>query len=467
MSDDLDIRAGGAVAVDTATLRTAAARFDAVGAELDEILRRWGSVQNMLFVLRGDAWEALGAASAVASRAATTLADARDIATRLRQAALVYELVDLDARYTVAATAGDEPAMRRIAGRRDDIVALLPDGLEQAGYFTFERTIMWPSELVRIMTEFGWDAGGIKSDGAGIITGVATGVATILAAAAARGFAVGLIPRDARLTPPNGPPPVVRPLGAARTAGAPAGLAAAASRMPGDGESRVRVERYTMRDGSSQYTVYVSGTKSADVGRDEVWDMASNVDLISGRTSASYEATVAALEASGAQPGDVVHAFGHSQGAMITSRLALEGDFTVSTLVSFGSPVEADVGPGTLSVNLRHTDDAIAALAGGGHMAPVGAPGSFVVERSMAGSVAGDGAAPHAMTSYTQTASLVDGSSDPRVSAVREVFAALDTAASVDVVEYGAERVPAVGIDPVAGLSRASAADEGGSRRSS
>ncbi|MFC6326954.1 hypothetical protein ACFP59_13660, partial [Microbacterium koreense] len=214
MSDDLDIRAGGAVAVDTATLRTAAARFDAVGAELDEILRRWGSVQNMLFVLRGDAWEALGAASAVASRAATTLADARDIATRLRQAALVYELVDLDARYTVAATAGDEPAMRRIAGRRDDIVALLPDGLEQAGYFTFERTIMWPSELVRIMTEFGWDAGGIKSDGAGIITGVATGVATILAAAAARGFAVGLIPRDARLTPPNGPPPVVRPLGA-------------------------------------------------------------------------------------------------------------------------------------------------------------------------------------------------------------------------------------------------------------
>ena len=37
MSDDLDIRGGGAIAVDTETLRSAAAGFIALGAELTEL----------------------------------------------------------------------------------------------------------------------------------------------------------------------------------------------------------------------------------------------------------------------------------------------------------------------------------------------------------------------------------------------------------------------------------------------
>ena len=50
-----------------------------------------------------------------------------------------------------------------------------------------------------------------------------------------------------------------------------------------------------------------------------------------------------ALRASGAAEGDVVHAFGHSQGAMIAGLTAVEGDYDVQTLVSFGSPIEAEV----------------------------------------------------------------------------------------------------------------------------
>ncbi len=66
---------------------------------------------------------------------------------------------------------------------------------------------------------------------------------------------------------------------------------------------------------------------------------------------------------------------------MVASRLAVEGGYDVKTLVTLGSPVEADVGDGTLSVAVRHTDDPVAALQGGGYDTAVGAPGSFVAER--------------------------------------------------------------------------------------
>jgi pimeloyl-ACP methyl ester carboxylesterase len=220
--------------------------------------------------------------------------------------------------------------------------------------------------------------------------------------------------------------------------------------MPGAGDSRVRVERYTMPDGSRQFAVYVAGTQSLALGGDDPWDNASNAELYAGRMSDSYAATEAALQAAGAREGDVVHAFGHSQGAMIAGRLALEGDYDVRTLVSLGSPVEADVGGQTLSVALRHTDDPVAGLAGGGHGEAVGAPGSFVAER-----VADPDASPddarvpaHRLSAYAETAALVDASSDPRVGALRDVFAELGRADAVTVTEYAASRGAAGGLSP-------------------
>ncbi|MGL4256869.1 MAG: hypothetical protein ACRCSL_11085, partial [Microbacterium sp.] len=152
--------------------------------------------------------------------------------------------------------------------------------------------------------------------------------------------------------------------------------------------------------------------------------------------------TESALAAAGARPGDVVHAFGHSQGAMITAHVALEAGYDTRTLVSFGSPVEAELGPGTLSVGVRHTDDPVVALAGGGHIAPVGAPGGFVVEREFdpASGVQDVTLPAHPMSAYAQTAALVDASSDPRVDGLRAVFDDLSGAVEVDVVEYAATR---------------------------
>ncbi len=152
------------------------------------------------------------------------------------------------------------------------------------------------------------------------------------------------------------------------------------------------------------------------------------------------------------QPGDVVHAFGHSQGAMIAAHLALEGGFDTRTLVSFGSPVEAAVGADTLSIALRHTDDPVAALQGGGHDFPVGAPGSFIAER-VADPAPGThdlGLPAHGISAYTETARLLDASTDPRMGPMRSLLDELGTAASVDAVEYSAERLQKLpAADPV------------------
>lgn len=447
MSDDLEIRGGGAVAVDTETLRQAASRFLTMRHELESLAQRVGSLQLMLFAERDLAWEAACTASVLSTRLADTIAETEAIAADLRSAAVVYELVELNAQHAAARSAGDEAAMARIDARRDDLTSTHPSAMDSARFFTFERAVMWPSELVRETTELGFDLGDVFGDvlGHGLgdvvgmvpgaVGGVALGGLTLLGAAAAATGGRGRLPRDARLT--GAMPEVAIDRVSSGTTSAPTTLAAAAGRIP-SGDARVRVEIYTMPDGSKQYAAYVSGMRDAAVaGGSDPWDNESNMQLWGGERSASYAATVEALAAAGAEPGDVVHAFGHSQGAMIASHLALEGGYDTRTLVTFGSPVEADVGRDTLRVVVRHVDDAVPALAGGGHDAPVGAPGSIVVER-----VADPAAstAAHGIGAYAETASRVDASRDPRVGALRDTFAELGTAVDVAVVEYSATR---------------------------
>jgi hypothetical protein len=94
----------------------------------------------------------------------------------------------------------------------------------------------------------------------------------------------------------------------------------------------------------------------------------------------------------------------------------------VPMIVGFGNPVQADVGPDTLQVDFRHRDDVVPLLAGGGHDAEIGAPGSMVVERTV-------DPLPwlnsHQMDEYTATSEMLDVSTDPRMDAVRERLAEL------------------------------------------
>ncbi|GAA1955688.1 hypothetical protein [Microbacterium deminutum] len=433
MSDDLDIRSAGAIAVDTATLRTAAAGFVGLADELADLAGLVGLVQSTLGIERA-AWDAGTAAFLLARRIIEGEEAAQQIAGRLREAAAVYEMAELNASYAAAAAAGDWDTAARIDRHRAEIAETYPAAEWNAWGAQFEYNLMRPSELVRQWTETGQSL----TDGAGVIVG---GAAYGLARTA-QALGRGTIERTERL----GGAAVdvhVRQISASSTIGAPTTLAGAAARIPsaGSGDSRIRVEKYTMPDGSRQFALYVAGTKLV-APPSEAFDLGSAAELEIGQRSASYDATLEALRDAGAEPGDVVHAFGHSQGAMVTGHLAIEGGYDVRTLVSLGSPIEVDVGPDTLSVSLRHTDDPLAMMTGGGFDHPVGAPGSFVAHR-VADPDSGlqDLFLPaHDAGAYTETARLLDVSSDPRMDPVRGLFDQLGTAAAVETTEYAAER---------------------------
>ncbi|WP_019180484.1 hypothetical protein [Microbacterium yannicii] len=437
----LEIRGGGAVAVDTGTLRHTASRFFAAAVELDEVGACLAGPQSTLVWLRDQAWDAVSSVTVLFTRLVEVGREANRIADALREAAIGYELVELNAEHRAAVLSGDSARAAALDARVTRLSQEHPAAWSLALRSEFERSVMWPSELVRQATESGVVVGGEFGDPGGVIGGAALGVGTIALAGALGVTGPGRLSRDARLTGSAGPV-ALTPVTPARTPGAPQSLAAVTQRMPGAGESRVRVERYTMPDGTKQFAVYIAGMQSFAYGGDDPWDNRSNHELYTGRQSDSFAATKQALAAAGAQPGDVVHAFGHSQGAMIGSHLALEGEYDTRTLVSFGSPVAADVGTGTLSVTVRHTDDPVAALAGGGHHAAVGAPGSFIAERVAHTEVGvADATVPgHRMTAYAETAALVDSSPDPRVGELRQVLESLASAESVQVTEYAATR---------------------------
>lgn len=435
MSDDLDIRGGGAVAVDTGSLRDASAAFALLAAELDEIAAAVAAAGRVLWDASTSIWGPAEAVEHARRLVAATVDQGNDIVHELRFAADVYELIELRAERAVAAAASDPDRVAQLDARIAGLLRADPDVERSARLETFAHGAFWPTELARQAPgALSWLAPGFGSVAAPLTWTVLQGIAATRA---------GSVASTARLT--GAPKPVtVAALSRPVPAHAPVSLADAAARMPA-GQSRIRVERYEMTDGSRQFAVYVTGTRTIAPGTTEAFDMASNVELYSGERSASYDATLAALRDAGAHPGDVVHAFGHSQGAMVTAHLAVESVYETATLVSFGSPVEADVDTETLSVTLRHRDDPVTALAGGGS-APVGAPGSFVAERTAdpAGGVHDFGIPGHGIDTYIRTAQLLDDSADPRMDAVRQVFAELGTAASVEAIEYAAARVPAV-----------------------
>lgn len=434
MSGGLDISGGGSVAVDTTTLREAAQGFARLSVELDDIsvVAGWAASELSDVDRSGTAWS--GELLRTQIREAT--AWARKVDADLRAAAAVYEAIELRARRAVALSAGDADAVALLDAQLAVLETEYPGITAKVAMTTWANGLSWPAELVSQIAGGSW----LLGPAGGVITGgSAYAIAQIM-----RGVGAGTIPRDARL---RGGATSFR-LDALRESDRlhpPSSLAEAAERVPGGGASRIRVERYSMPDGTRQFAVYVSGMQSFAIGGDEPFDMLSNVQLYSGERSASYEATLAALREAGAEPGDILHAFGHSQGGMIATHIALESDYTTRTLVSFGSPVEADLGVDTLSVSLRHRDDPVAALQGGGHDFPVGAPGSFVAERT-ADPETGlhDLAFPaHVMEGYTETAKLLDESADPRMDAVRDVFASLESAESVHSIEFSVQRVSA------------------------
>jgi len=429
---DLEIRGSGPIAVDTASLDAAAAGFELVAAALDDASHALAvaavDLSGVVFAEpeAGDAG-ALG-------RALTASADeARALAARLRHASAVYEIVELRAQLAAAEAGGDRAQIMRVR------VALLlarttdPEAARAADLALRAWRVDTGAAFGGQLLALGVQAGPF------VLGALAVGLPVLREAVRAHGG--GTVDAEERLV--GGLPPVTAvPLRRSDRGSAPATLADAAARMPGEGEARVRVEKYTMPDGTRQFAVYIAGTQTPTSGGADPFDMQSNLELYGGQTAASYAVVVEALRAAGAGEGDAVHAFGHSQGAMVASRLATEGGFDTRTVVTFGSPVAADVGAGTLSVSVRHADDPVAALADGGMPAVVGAPGSFVAERvAHPRAHLGDLTLPsHHMTAYAETSAMLDASADPRVQPLRDVLGELGAAASVETTVWSARR---------------------------
>ena len=238
-------------------------------------------------------------------------------------------------------------------------------------------------------------------------------------------------------------PVTVSPVKTSSPQGAPSGLAGALRRMPVAVGAQVAVEKYSFADGTTKFVAYLEGTQSVAWGGAQPWDSKSNAELYTGKRSASYQATIEALEAAGAQPGDEVDVVAHSQSAMVAAHLAMESPFDVQMQITAGSPVEPTLDDDQTIIQLRHSDDVVSGLAGGGSPEGTGSDDSITLltegtPQDTLGDLTVDA---HHLDTYIDTAEMADELSDQRIDAMHEFWRELDTAEVVERTEYQAERV--------------------------
>lgn len=421
----LEIDHGGAIAVDTGQLRDVGAGMravtakyeearDAVGRALRTIAAQPSACPHLDVAALQRSDEHLGALRTELDSACTGVMLMADAFEVVEQRARAEALAVTDA---AAAAAASARADRLVAGdgRLADMADYLVAGWE-------ERRFEGLGEQ--------FDAGGLLPPLflAGALVGVTSGAGKLLPGMTLHGPADPVRVTAVKTSAPD----------------APQSLAGALRRLPSS-NAQVAVERYTMPDGAPRYVAYVTGTRDSApwrAGEEEPWDMKSNVELYQGRKSASYEATLDALEAAGAERGDRVDVVAYSQGGMIAAHLAMESEYEVTMQLTAGSPQEPTIGDDQTLVQLRHTDDVVSALAGGGSAAGTGSDDSFTASR------VGDPRAgledlkleAHALETYIETAEMVDASPDPRAEALDAYWAELGEAVDVERTEFHAER---------------------------
>ncbi|WP_449407008.1 hypothetical protein [Microbacterium maritypicum] len=266
----------------------------------------------------------------------------------------------------------------------------------------------------------------------------------LLSAFIGGGSTLGVVPRGAVLHG-SAEKVAVAPVTASTPSGAPNGLAGAVSRIPEKHGAQVAVEKYSFAGGATTYVVYIKGTQTfapGDWGGRDPWDMKSNSELYSGRMSASYASTIAALETAGARPGDQVAIVAHSQGGAIATHLAMQSGYDVPLVITAGSPLDPTLSEEQTLVTLAHTDDPVRALSGGGSPGGAGSPESIAITaEGDPGFTWGDAGRPHLLESYVELAEEADSSGDPRIAELDAFWAHLDEAAVIERTAFRAERI--------------------------
>lgn len=177
--------------------------------------------------------------------------------------------------------------------------------------------------------------------------------------------------------------------------------------------AQVRVESYPTPT-STNWIVYIAGTRSPKLSGAEPFDMRSNLAEVGGAPAASQAAVEQAMTEAGVRPGDRVVLVGHSQGGMVAARIAESGRYRVVECVTAGAPL-GTVSSTVPTLAIEHRQDVVPALAGvtESHAARVtyltDAPPNS--DRSLIG--------PHQLREYQQTATNVDRSGDPAITDTR------------------------------------------------
>jgi hypothetical protein len=424
----VEIGHGGAIAVDTEQLRHVGSRMRTVAMQYEEACAAIARAGAVLASAPEVAPQVdIGALHRSGERIGALRAELEEAGAGTLLMADAFEVVELRAQAEALALADDAAAAKAIRAR----IARLIDGDARIGVMADRLVDDWArgrhAALPSPIGVFGLLPSLLLSGGLAGITSL-----------------LGKLPPGAVLKGAADPVRVT-PTATSTPAGAPKGVAGALERMPST-TAQVAVEKYTMADGATRYVTYVKGTQNSvpwEAGEEDPWDMKSNLELYQGQRSASYQATVDALAAAGAEPGDRVDVVGYSQGGMIAAHLAMESDYDVAMQLTAGSPQESSLDDGQTLIQLSHSDDVVAGLAAGGSAEGTGSPDSFTATREVDPQ---DGLydlslRPHALDAYIETAQLGDASSDPRAEALDTYWRELGEAVEIERTEFHAERV--------------------------
>jgi hypothetical protein len=234
-----------------------------------------------------------------------------------------------------------------------------------------------------------------------------------------------------------------------------------AAKIP-QGQSQIRIDRYSQPGRPDRFEVSLGGTIDPSlVATDEPWDMTSNLTAVAHGDAGSYRAVQQAMSLAGIDRSTPVIFNGYSQGGLLAAMLASSGDYDTQGLFTLGAPAgQVEVPHDIPYLAVEHHEDLVPATGGVWKSSdPV------IVTRDLFDGPPDTSSVvlpAHELAHYRETAGLIDGSDERRVTDVGDALRGFgDGTVSVETTMYRAERVGASGHHGVSGALPPSGAEGG------